>query len=69
MSIKTTGYWLSGAMSVACLLGLSYVGVHVAEVQANEVATIKKAQEVSIVQAQILREEKRVRVRQLNIAA
>ena len=43
MSIKTTGYWLSGAMSVACLLGLSYVGIHVAEVQANEVATIKKA--------------------------
>ena len=58
MSIKTTGYWLSGAMSVACLLGLSYMGVHVAQVQANEVATIKKAQEVSIVQAQILREEK-----------
>ena len=58
MNIKTTGYWLSGAMSVACLLGLSYMGVHVAQVQANEVATIKKAQEVSIVQAQILREER-----------
>lgn len=49
MSIKRTGWLMSGFMSVMCLVGISYVGISQATVEANEIA---------IIQAQILQKEK-----------
>ena len=49
MSIKRTGWLMSGFMSIMCLVGISYVGISQATVEANEIA---------IIQAQILQKER-----------
>jgi spore germination cell wall hydrolase CwlJ-like protein len=48
MRIKNIGYWLSGSMSLACIVGLVYMGFNAQQLHANEVA---------IIQAQVLKQE------------